>query len=100
MPISISTSMNPTLYALIPKYEDLSALFKQVLNKEYTKEDYVNQFTVRIPENLAKIARVVKFHQENVPGVSSVVFDVLEKQRNRLKDLQKNKGVYVSPFEL
>ena len=69
-------------------------------HKEYTKEDYVNQFTVRIPENLAKIDRVVKFHQENVPGVSSVLFDVLEKQRDRLKELQKNKGDYVSPLEL
>ncbi len=84
----------------IPKYEDLVQLFKQVLNKEYTKEDYISQFTIRVPENLAKIDRVEKFHHESVPGAPSVVFDVLEQQRSRLKQLQKEKGEYVSPFEL
>ena len=46
----------PTGY--IPKYEDLEKLFKQVLNKNYAKEDYIKQFTIRVPENLAKIERV------------------------------------------
>ncbi|MHC4477211.1 MAG: phosphoenolpyruvate carboxykinase (GTP) [Planctomycetota bacterium] len=85
---------------LIPKYEDLAPLFKQVLDKQYTKQDYANQFTIRIPENLAKIDRVVKYHHENVPGAPSAVFDVLQQQRNRLEQLQKQKGQYVSPFEL
>ena len=39
---------------LIPCYDDLAKLFKQVLKKDYTKEDYVKQFTIRVPENLAK----------------------------------------------
>ena len=43
----------PTGY--IPKYEDLRKLFKQVLGKNYAKEDYIKQFTIRVPENLAKI---------------------------------------------
>jgi len=51
---------------LIPKYEDLRTLFKQVLSKEYKKEDYTKQFTIRVPENLAKIERVEKFYRENV----------------------------------
>ncbi len=85
---------------MIPKYEDLAPLFKQLLNKEYTKEDYVSQFTTRIPENLAKIDRVVKYHQENVPGAPAEVFDVLEQQRIRLKELQEKKGDYVSPLDL
>ena len=49
----------PTGY--IPKYEDLRKLFKQVLNKNYVKEDYIKQFTIRVPENLAKIERVSTF---------------------------------------
>ena len=47
---------SPTGY--IPKYEDLRKLFKQVLGKNYAKEDYIKQFTIRVPENLAKIERV------------------------------------------
>jgi phosphoenolpyruvate carboxykinase (GTP) len=85
---------------MIPRYEDLVKLFKQVLDKEYLKEDYISQFTIRIPENLAKIDRVTKFHKENVPGAPSDVFDVLEQQRNRLQQLQKEKGDYVSPFDI
>lgn len=85
---------------LIPKYEDLVPLFRQVLEKEYSKEDYVKQFTIRVPENLAKIDRVVKFHHENVPGAPSDVFDVLEQQRSRLQQLRKEKGEYISPFDL
>jgi phosphoenolpyruvate carboxykinase (GTP) len=85
---------------MIPKYEDIAPLFKEVLNKEYTQEDYINQFTIRVPENLAKIDRVTKFHHENVPGAPSAVFDVLERQKSRLQQLQKEKGDYVSPLDL
>jgi phosphoenolpyruvate carboxykinase (GTP) len=42
----------------IPKYEDLAPLFKEKLNKEYTQDDYVKQFTVRVPNLLAKYDRV------------------------------------------
>ena len=51
----------------IPKYDDLRRLFKQVLSKEYAKEDYVKQFTIRVPENLGKIERVQRFYQEKFP---------------------------------
>lgn len=85
---------------LIPKYEDLVPLFRQVLDKEYTEEDYVRQFTIRVPENLAKIDRVEKYHRENVAGTPPVVFEVLDKQRKRLEQLLQEKGEYVSPFGL
>jgi len=85
---------------LIPKYEDLVPLFRQVLKKEYTKEDYVRQFTIRIPENLAKIDRVEKFHRENVANSPPVIFEVLGQQRRRLEQLKLKKGEYVSPFDL
>ena len=50
----------------IPEYENLKRLFKQVLDKEYSKEDYVKQFTIRVQENMDKIKRVRKFYKENV----------------------------------
>lgn len=85
---------------LLPKYDDLVPLFRQVLNKEYTREDYVKQFTIRIPENLAKIDRVEKFHRENVVNAPPVIFEVLGQQRSRLEQLKRKKGDYVSPFDL
>jgi len=84
----------------IPCYEDLVKLFKQVLDKEYTKEDYISQFTIRVSENLAKISRVEKYHKENVPGSPQIVYDTLEDTRKRLNDLRDKHGDYVSPFDL
>lgn len=85
---------------LIPKYDDLRELFSQVLSKEYSKEDYVKQFTIRIPENLSKLDRVEKFHKENVPGAPNIIFEVFNKQRARLLEAQKKFGDYVSPEKL
>ncbi len=84
----------------IPCYEDLKRLFKEVLKKDYTEQDYVNQFTIRIKENLAKIDRVEKFHRENVAQAPAEVFKVLSEQRKRLKAAGKKFGDYVSPLDL
>lgn len=85
---------------LIPMYEDLKRLFTQVLNKQYSKEDYVKQFTIRVPENLAKLDRVKKFHKENVPGAPSIIFEVFKEQRARLLEAKERFGDYVSPEKL
>ncbi len=86
---------SPTGY--IPKYEDLRRLFKQVLNKDYPKEDYINQFTIRVPENLAKIERVQKFYQENVTDTPLELFGILYLQRQRLLEAREEYGDYISP---
>ena len=85
---------------LIPHYEDLARLFKVVLDKEYRKEDYISQFTIRVPENIAKIERVEKFHTENVPGGPKAVYDTLEATKKRLEEAREKFGDYISPFDL
>ena len=84
----------------IPLYEDLVPLFKQVLDKDYTKEDYIKQFTIRVPENLAKIDRVEKYHRENIPGSPQVVYDTLKITRERLNEARELHGDNISPFDL
>jgi phosphoenolpyruvate carboxykinase (GTP) len=81
----------------LPKYEDLKKLFKRVLGKEYSKEDYVKQFTIRVPENLAKIERVQRFYQENVSDTPAELFDILDQQRQRLVEARERFGDYISP---
>ncbi|MFC1676030.1 phosphoenolpyruvate carboxykinase (GTP) [Planctomycetota bacterium] len=85
---------------MIPKYEDLAKLFKDNRNKEYTKPDYVEQFTIRIQENLAKIDRVEKIYKEKVADTPQIVFDTFDKARDRLKAAQSKSGDYISPFDL
>ena len=85
----------PTGY--LPKYEDLKKLFKSVLKKDYSKEDYIKQFTIRIPENLGKIERVSRFYQENVSDTPLEMFGMLYEQRQRLLAAQAKFGDYISP---
>jgi phosphoenolpyruvate carboxykinase (GTP) len=84
----------------IPCYEDLVKLFKDVLDKDYTKEDYINQFTIRVPENLAKLERVEEYHRENVPGSPKAVYDTLAATKKRLEEAREKYGDYISPFDL
>lgn len=85
---------------LIPRYQDLVVLFKEVLGKDYTVDDYIRQFTIRVQENLAKIARVERFHRESVEDSPQEVFDVLAAQRQRLLEASKRLGQMISPLDL
>ncbi|MEM4244477.1 MAG: phosphoenolpyruvate carboxykinase domain-containing protein, partial [Candidatus Bathyarchaeia archaeon] len=82
---------------LIPKYDDLRRLFKKVLDKDYAKEDYIKQFTIRVPENIAKIERVQRFYQENVSDTPEELFEILDQQRQRLVEAKKRFGDYIPP---
>ncbi|MCK4519665.1 MAG: phosphoenolpyruvate carboxykinase (GTP) [Candidatus Omnitrophica bacterium] len=86
--------LTPT--GLIPEYEILKKLFEEVLGKEYREADYIEQFTLRVPENLAKIERIKDIYKK-LKGIPSCLFEELDAQTQRLKECQKNKGDYVSP---
>ncbi|WP_048058261.1 phosphoenolpyruvate carboxykinase (GTP) [Pyrococcus yayanosii] len=83
----------------IPKYEDLVRLFREVLKKDYPKEDYEKQFKLRIPELLAKIDRIEKIYKD-VGNVPEELFEQLEAEKNRLLKTREKFGDYVSPFQL
>ncbi len=85
----------PTGY--MPKYEDLKKLFSEVLKKEYTMENYIQAFTLRIPENLAKIERIFKIYKTTVPDAPEILYRALGEQEKRLKDAEGKYGEYISP---
>ena len=86
---------SPTGY--IPKYEDLRKLFKQVRKKDYSKEEYVKQFSLRVQENMDKIKRVRSFYKKNVTYTPEVVFWELNQQYERLLNAKEKYGSYISP---
>ena len=88
----------PTGY--IPGCEDLVLLFREVLGKDYLPEHYVEQFTTRIVENIAKIDRVDEFCRANVPDAPQMLFDVLHVQRERLERARRQFGDYISPLDI
>ena len=83
---------------LIPKYADLKPLVEQVLGQDYTEAQYVEQFTLRIPENLQKVERVEEIWRTKVVDTPRILFDILGQQRDRLLATQKQHGDYVEPI--
>lgn len=81
----------------IPKYRDLKMLFKEVLGKDYSEQDYTKQFTIRVPENLSKIDRIMEIYRSGVPDVPKALFKVLKEQKRRLKVAREKYGDYISP---
>jgi len=73
---------------LIPKYQDLKRLFKEVLNRDYSEESYNRQFALRVRENLAKIDRMLNIYKRKVTGTPDILFKVLERQKQRLKRIE------------
>jgi phosphoenolpyruvate carboxykinase (GTP) len=83
----------------IPKYPDLKRLFKEVLNIDYTEQEYNEQFMIRVNENVAKMDRIIAVYK-GVKGTPQTVFDHLEAQKKRLLELKAAKGDYVTPDKL
>ncbi len=80
-----------TSTGLIPKYQDLKRLFKEVLNKDYSEDSYKEQFALKVEENLAKIDRLMNIYKKKVPDTPDIVFKVLEEQKQRLNKAKNKK---------
>jgi len=93
----LSALTTPT--GLIPLYGDLRRLFKDALGVEYTEADYLEQFTLRIPEQLAKLDRIEAVYRQEW-GIPEILFSMLDEQRNRLWKVRNDLGDYVSPLLL
>ena len=94
----VDATKTPTGY--IPKFEDLKRLFKEVLDKDYTEEDYIKQFTLRIPENVAKNERIIEIYRTKVPDAPDILFKILEEERKRLEVARAEHGDYIAPTVL
>jgi phosphoenolpyruvate carboxykinase (GTP) len=94
----VSAILTPLGY--IPHYADLKKLFNDVLQKEYTEEQYEEQFTIRIPQLLEKTGRIRKIYTEDVSDTPQMLIDELNAQEERLEALRAAKGDCVVPSNL
>jgi phosphoenolpyruvate carboxykinase (GTP) len=81
-------------------YEDLQKLFKENLDQNYTKEDYVKQFTTRIPNLLAKFDRIENIYKTKVDDTPQVVYETFAAIKTRLTEAKEKYGDFISPFDL
>jgi phosphoenolpyruvate carboxykinase (GTP) len=86
-------------YGKIPVYEDLQRLFTEVLKQDYTREQYEEQFRIRIPELLAKLDRMEKLYA-TISDTPEAMTREMKAERERLEALREAKGDAISPFDL
>jgi phosphoenolpyruvate carboxykinase (GTP) len=81
----------------IPKYEDLKELFKGEFEKDYSKEEYEQQFSLRVKKYLEKMERMSRiFENINMPVTFT---QELKAQIERLKEARAKFGEdIISPF--
>lgn len=84
---------------LYPVYKDLRRLFADALVVVYSEAEYLEQFTLRIPEQLAKLERVEAVYRKEW-GIPEILFSTLDEQRARLEEARAEFGDYVSPLLL
>jgi len=86
-------------YGMIPEYEDLKRLFREVLDQDYTRQQYSDQFAIRIPELLAKLDRMEKIYA-TIEDTPREMKDEMVAQRQRLEALRAAKGDCINPLDL
>ena len=88
-----------TPVGFLPKYEDLKKLFKTIIDKDYTEELYVRQFSLYIDNIIARIDLQLEAYGKGV-DIPEKLFEVLNEQREGLVILQEKCGHIVTPAEL
>jgi phosphoenolpyruvate carboxykinase (GTP) len=83
----------------LPKFNDLKLLFQSIINKEYTQELYIKQFSLYIDNIIARIDMQTEAYGKE-PDIPDRLFEVLKKQKQGLMALRENYGPIVTPSQL
>ena len=80
----------------LPKYEDLKSLFKNIINKDYTKELYTKQFSLYL-DNILKRVELQQDAYSKEENIPNTLFNILSEQREQLLKLKETHGNIVKP---
>jgi len=80
----------------LPLHSDLRKLFKTVFNRDYTKAEYEQQFSVRVDKYLEKIARMEETFRAE-PEMPGEFWEFLNRQKAELQALKAKTGSSVLP---
>ncbi len=83
----------------IPLFEDLKAIFNDTIEKEYTEELYLKQFSFYIDNIIARID-LQKDAYSKEKDCPERVFEVYDEQRKGLEALKERFGSIVTPKQL
>lgn len=88
-----------TPVGLIPTYDDLKAMFAELLEKEYDKELYDKQFSLYVDKIVARIDLQYDAFKadDNIPNK---LFEIYEEQKREMLELKEKYGDIVLPDQL
>jgi len=83
----------------LPLYEDLKKLFKDIIDKEYTEDLYIKQFSLYVDNIVARVDLQKEAYgkEKNVPAR---LFEILKEQKEGLLALKEKFGSIVTPAQL
>jgi len=81
----------------LPEFKDIQRLFKEVLDKDFSKDNYDEFFKIRVKENIAKINRIIEVYKTKVTDAPQQIFKILDEQKQRLEQAQQKFGDYIKP---
>jgi phosphoenolpyruvate carboxykinase (GTP) len=91
----VETLKTPT--GLIPKYDLLKTLFKELLDEDYSEEDYSYQFSFRCTKWIEKLQRAVNYYKENVPDCPEHIFKRWQDTIARIEAARDKYGDVIKP---
>jgi len=83
----------------LPTFDDLKNLFKTIIDKEYTQELYVKQFSLYIDNIVSRIDLQLKAYGKE-PDIPEKLFEILNAQKEGLGALRNTYGPVVTPSQL
>lgn len=88
-----------TPIGFIPKYPDLKKLFKDLIDKEYSEDLYLKQFSLYVDNILARVDLQNEAYgkEKNIP---KRLFEILDEQKAGLLALKEKFGSVVAPVKL
>jgi phosphoenolpyruvate carboxykinase (GTP) len=88
-----------TPIGLIPYYEDIKEIYKEVFSKDFTKETYEKLFSIRTTKLIERLDRIVSIYEQET-DIPQAFKNQLAQQRNRILEAKKKFGKEtISPFD-
>jgi len=81
----------------IPRYKDLQKLFRELLNEDFSENDYIYLFTFRCANWMEKLNRTASFFKKIDPGTPEDIFTYWEEAKKKIVDAQAKYGNEIKP---
>lgn len=84
----------------LPRYADLQQLFKEIIDKEYSKELYDRQFAIYADKHIDRLAMQEEKFAAEKGEIPSAFMNILRKQQAELKALKDKYGAIIAIDDL